>query len=261
MEIQFWQILLLSAFGFLAIYDDLNTKVGIFEPVVTGLFAGLIMGDVKIGLEIGGTLQLMVLGIGTYGGASIPDYMATAIISTAFAVASNQGIEFALALAVPIGLLLMQMDVLARFINSFFQHRAEHACEQHNYKNVERWHLTGILSWGLSRFIPIFLALYFGSDIVEKAIEIAPQWLMDGLKIAGGVLPALGVAILLRYLPIKNFYGYLIIGFVLASYMQLPMLAVALVGAGLALIRFKQITSNEPMVSAVDRGGDFYENE
>lgn len=262
MDIQLWQILLLSLLGFFGIYDDNNTKIGIFEPVVAGFIAGIIMGDAKTGLAVGGTLQLMILGVGTYGGASIPDYMTAAIISTAFAIMSNEGTEFALALAVPIGLLLMQLDIVARFANSFFEHRAEHFCEKRDYKKVELCNLAGMFSWGLSRFIPIFLALYFGSDLVKNLIDIAPQWMMDGLGVAGGVLPALGIAVLLRYLPISNFYGYIIIGFVLVSYLNIPMLGVALVGLALALIRYKQLGSTEVSAQGgTQMAGGFDEDE
>lgn len=261
MDIQLWQIILLALLGFFGIYDDNNTKIGIFEPVAAGFIAGLIMGDAKTGLAIGGTLQLMILGVGTYGGASIPDYMTAAIISTAFAVLSGEGTEFALALAVPIGLLLMQLDIVARFANSFFEHRAEHYCEKRDYKKVELCNVAGMFSWGLSRFIPIFLALYFGSDLVKSLLDIAPQWLMDGLGVAGGILPALGIAVLLRYLPIASFYGYIIIGFVLASYLQLPMLGVALVGLALALIRYKQLGNAQTQPQSGAMNGGFDEDE
>lgn len=261
MEISLLQIILLSLLGFFGIWDDNNTKIGFFEPVAAGFIAGFIMGDPKTGLVIGGTLQLMILGVGTYGGASIPDYMTAAIISTAFAVINGEGVEFALALAVPIGLLLMQLDIVARFANSFFEHRAEHYASTREYKKLELANIGGMFSWGLSRFIPIFLALYFGSDLVKSLIEIAPEWLMNGLSVAGGVLPALGIAVLLRYLPISNFYAYIIIGFVLASYLKIPMLGVALVGLALALIRYKQLGSGETVVQTATAQGGFDEDE
>jgi len=53
------------------------------------LFTGLIVGDVPLGLAIGGTLELMSLGLWTYGGATIPDYMTGAIVGTAVAALSN----------------------------------------------------------------------------------------------------------------------------------------------------------------------------
>ena len=86
MEIQFWQIILLSLLAFYGIVDALQTSIISTYPVIIGTIAGIIMGDIKTGLAVGATLQLMVLGMGTYGGASIPDYMTGAIVGTAFAV-------------------------------------------------------------------------------------------------------------------------------------------------------------------------------
>ena len=39
-------------------------------PVTIGLLVGLVMGDVGVGLVIGGTLQLMSLGVAGIGGSS-----------------------------------------------------------------------------------------------------------------------------------------------------------------------------------------------
>ncbi len=71
-------------------------------------------------------------------------------------------------------------------------------------------------------------------------MRIVPTWLTDGLKVAGGILPVVGIAILLRYLPTKKFISYLIIGFLAAAYLKMPMLGVALLGAALAILNYKR---------------------
>lgn len=83
------------------------------------------MGDVGMGLKVGATMQLMTLGVATYGGATVPDFLSGSIMGTAFAIMSGQGDEYGIALAVPIGLLLTQLDVFGRMANVIFQHRAE----------------------------------------------------------------------------------------------------------------------------------------
>ena len=91
------------------------------------------------------------------------------------------------------------------------------------------------------------------------------KWLGDGLSVAGAVLPAVGFAILLRYLPVKKHFPYLILGFTVTALLgtiftnmqllgtsvasvvkdfsgvfnALPMLAVALIGFALAAISYK----------------------
>ena len=127
MTIEGWQILVICLFAFIQIIDVITVNVGLGYPLNAGMITGLIMGDVTTGLAVGATLQLMVLGVGTYGGASIPDFTTGAIIGTIFAVISGKGIEFAIGLAVPVGLLLIQLDILARFLNTFFLHRIIHS--------------------------------------------------------------------------------------------------------------------------------------
>lgn len=224
MNIQWWQILLITLYAGFAFYDGNNTTFGTVKPTMAGFFAGLVLGDVTTGLVVGGTLNLLVLGIGNFGGASIPDYMTGALLGTAFAIQSGQGAEFGVTLAIPIGLLMIQLDILARFSNTYFQHRAERLVEEGNIEAAARMNILGLIPQSISRMLPVFLALVFGSDFVNLVVNHLPMWLMNGLKTAGGILPSLGIAILLRYLPVSRNISYLILGFFLAAYLKVPVL-------------------------------------
>ena len=78
-------------------------------------------------------------------------------MGTAYAIISGQGAEYGIGLAIPIGLLLTQMDILGRMTNSFFQHYADRCAENGDYKGAERANLLGLLPWVLSRVIPVAL--------------------------------------------------------------------------------------------------------
>ncbi|MDQ0177945.1 PTS mannose/fructose/sorbose/N-acetylgalactosamine transporter subunit IIC [Bacillus chungangensis] len=261
MDLAVWQIVLLVLLAFYSIIDSLSLNIGCQYPVIIGTVTGAIMGDVTLGLAIGATLQLMVLGVGTYGGASIPDFTTGAIVGTAFAAISNQNAEFAIGIAVPVGLLMVQLDVLARFTNTFFLHRVDKNIEMGNIRGVKRNILLGALPWGLSRAIPVFIMLIFGKSVVNFIVNEMPDWLMGGLKVAGGILPVVGIAILLRYLPTNKFVAYLIIGFVAAAYLNVPMLGVALIGVALAIIYFKQSIKAVPVMAGSNITMDGGENE
>ena len=84
MEIQVWQIIALTILSLIFIWDSLMTAVFDGKPIFAGIIAGIIMGDITTGLAVGATLQLMVLGVGTYGGSSMPDYVTGAIVGTVF---------------------------------------------------------------------------------------------------------------------------------------------------------------------------------
>lgn len=245
MTIEGWQILVICLFAFIQIIDVITVNVGLGYPLNAGMITGLIMGDITTGLAVGATLQLMVLGVGTYGGASIPDFTTGAIIGTIFAVISGKGIEFAIGLAVPVGLLLIQLDILARFLNTFFLHRIIKAIDRLDIGAIERNVLAGALPWGLSRMLPVLLMLLFGEHFVQLVLHYAPDWLMGGLKVAGGILPVVGIGILLRYLPTRQFFPWLLIGFFAAAWLKTPMLGVAVLGIAGAIIHYRNVSSTE----------------
>ena len=155
-----WQILLLTLYAGYEILDELQIYSSLNTPVGAGLIAGLIMGDLKTGLIIGGAMQLTVLGVGTFGGASKIDATTGTVLATAFSV-SIKGMSPQVAIssiAVPVAAIMVQLDVLARFANTYFAHRIDHLIEENNYKGIERNFLYGAIPWALSRAIPVFIA-------------------------------------------------------------------------------------------------------
>ena len=103
MAIQWWQILILTLYAGYQILDELQVYTGLAQPVFAGLIAGLVMGDVTTGLIIGGSMQLTVLGVGTFGGASRIDANSGTVIATAFSVGIGMDPEQAIAaIAVPV---------------------------------------------------------------------------------------------------------------------------------------------------------------
>ena len=248
-----WQILILTVYAACSIIDSLGVSTSASSPLFAGFLTGLVLGNVQMGLAVGATLQLMVLGVATYGGSSVPDFMSAAIIGTAFAIISNQKVGFAIGVAVPIGLLLTQMDILARLSNIFFQHKADKYADNADADGVSRMNLFCMGTWMISRGLPVFLGLFFGTTVVKAISTYLPQWLMGGLKVSGAILPALGIGILMRYLPLKKYFAFYIIGFVLVAYGQITMIGVALVGFALAVIYLMLKKENKPTLTD---GGD-----
>lgn len=257
---QVWQIILITLYAMIAIYDNLNTKVELGKPLMAGAFAGLVMGDLRTGLAVGGTLQLMILGVGSFGGATIPDYTIAALIAAPLAIISGRDLEFAIGLGVPIGLLMTQLDILARLSNVFIMKQAEKAVEQEKYNRINLLNHLGLVTWGISRGLPVVLALTFGTGFVQAILAISPDWLISGLKLAGGLLPAVGISMLLKYLPVKQYYPYLIVGFIFIAYLKVPMLGVALLGAAVAVVFYQQ-SNKMTAISEVSGGNGEDEDE
>lgn len=124
--IEWWQILLITLYAFYQILDEITIVSSAGSPVFAGFITGLIMGDLTTGLLIGGSMQLTILGVGTFGGASRIDANSGTVIATAFSVAAGMDPQLALTtLAVPIAALMVYTDILARMSNVFFAHRID----------------------------------------------------------------------------------------------------------------------------------------
>lgn len=239
-DIPFYAVIILTVYVAIATVDMISFNLVAFSPICGGFVTGLVLGDATTGLVLGATLQLMSLGVASYGGASVPDYLSASIMGTAYAIISGQGVEYGIGLAIPISLLLTQLDILTRMVNTALQHRADRFADEGNPNGVERCNLMGICSWTLSRMIPVFLGLFFGAPLVSLINEYIPAFVIDGLRTVGSILPAMGIAILLRYLPLKRFFPYTILGFVLMAYFGgiLNMVGVALIGFVLACLYY-----------------------
>ncbi len=289
--IAWWQILLLTLYAGYQIMDELNWYTCAGSAVFSGMITGLIMGDLQTGLFIGGSMQLTVLGVGTFGGASRIDANSGTLVATAFAVGSGMNPETALAaIGVPVAAILVYTDIAGRFANTFFGHMCDADIEKMNWGAYNVHYLLGAVSWMLSRMIPVFLALAFGQGLVEgitTALNGDWKWLGDGLSVAGGALPAVGFAILLRYLPVKKHVAYLLLGFVVAAlfgtaftsimnlnanivavngalgkgavdmvgmFNNMSMLAIAIIGFALSLLYYKN--NQRPVAAAGAAEGD-----
>src|SRR5690625_162515 len=65
----------------------------IHRPVVSGLVVGLILGDVTTGLIVGGTLELIWMGMVPLAGAQPPNVVIGGVIGTAFGIISGQDLN------------------------------------------------------------------------------------------------------------------------------------------------------------------------
>ena len=205
--------------------------IGIRTPLLSGVVAGLVVGDVGTGFDIGATCLLMSIGFYTYGGATIPDYVTGAIFGTV--VASQTGsYDAGLTVAVALSLLMTQLDILGRASTTVFQHLADKALAQNSIKKFEMWTLAGTLPWILSRAIPVFVGILMIKSVTGMAdFATSIKWVSDGLAVVGRALPAVGFALLLSYMDLKKYWPFMVVGFVLFAYMHVGTIGLALIGA------------------------------
>jgi PTS system mannose-specific IID component len=231
--VSFILITLIAMFGHSE--DFLGTTL-LSRPLVLGPLVGLVLGDLSQGVVIGATLELIFMGNIKVGAAIPPDVITGGVLSTAFAIISGKGPSIALALAVPISI-LAEMAISGLFVfRAVFNKRFATYAEEGDYKKLQRLHvLSGILKPLLMGLIT-FTALLLGADVMKSFLDSIPVWVNDGLKVAGNMLPALGFALLLNLMFNKKVAPYFFLGFVLTSYLKLPVIAIGALGVIVALI-------------------------
>ena len=248
MELHIWQIILITFVAFLKAVDFNTTQLCCFNSIVWGTVTGIILGDLTTGLLVGGTIQLMSLGAVAIGGASMPDYPIAAIIATTIAITTGQGPEVGLALGIPVGMLGVQFDIVAKITNGFIARKSQKYANTGKFKKMTGILLICPMIMGLVAAIPVFISITLGKGMVEFILNVMPVWFSKGLTIAGGMLPVVGIAMLLIYMPAKKYLNYILIGFVFAAYLKLPILAVAIIGFALAFNLYKNRMKEETTV-------------
>jgi len=228
-------------------------------PVTVGLLVGLIMGDVQTALIIAGTLQLMSLGVAGIGGASIPEYGLATIVSVYLAIRTGASTGTAIAVGLPVGMLTLQLDVILKIVNNFFAHLTQRLLHEKKFKKMELIFYLTIACWMLKYIIPVTLVVTFGTPIVKAILHVIPVWFTNGLTIAGGMLPVVGIGMLMRYMPVKKYVTYLIAGFVLSTYLKMPILGIALLGAAAAYAIYQRNTQQIASATSQASGGNDYD--
>jgi len=213
-------------------------NLGTTRPIICGTLVGIILGDAYTGIVIGGTLQLVYLGVQGIG-AAIPVNSTTATtVTTALTIATGVPMETAIALAVPVSVMGQLGRMAAWTINAPIMHIADKLAEEAEYKKMKMLQILGSLVFYVTEFIPVFLCIYFGSQFVTSLNENMPPLVNDWLSKATGMLPALGFGMLLALMYKPKFLPFFIIGFVMSAVFKGSLLAIALLGAAMALAIF-----------------------
>ncbi len=205
--------------------------------VLNGLVTGLIMGDPTTGFYLGGTYELMNIGLNPLGGSTVPNYNMGVVVGVAFGAVTN--LETGMAVGIVVATLASTLDVMAKMCGSYFLHKAQKLVAEQKIDSANRWIHIGL--WPriiLDAPLPLLILFIAGAPIVEAINNVIPVWLLAGFKTAGNMLPAIGFAILLRSMNIKGNFQYVIIGFVLFAYFGVGALGAALMGIALAMIAY-----------------------
>lgn len=194
----------------------------IASPIVVGVVAGLIYGDLKQGLIIGGGIAAAFAGIIALGGNLPTDSALAATTVIPIALATGLSAEQAIAFAVPMGLVGSFVTNLRKIVNVIFVHRADKCAENGDSAGLTRCAIIypPLIELPLL-FLPVFLVVMFGQDAMLAFMNSVPTWVMHGLEVAGGVMPAIGFALIMNMIGKPKMIPYTIVGFILVKCMGL----------------------------------------
>lgn len=219
------------------------------RPIVTAVVTGLLLGDIRTGIIMGASLEAIFMGISAIGGSVPADACASAIIAVASTVLTGADVETGLALAVPIGTIMASVNELYKPVLASFAPYWERVCAKGNVRNY-KIQLTAFALFvdRLPQAIIIFLAVAFGVEGLQAFLASLPAFVMRGMSAASSMMTGVGFAILTAMIWDAQIGVFFFAGFVMAKYMGLPTLAIAILAFTVAITYFfiqKSIIDNK----------------
>ncbi|PTY79538.1 PTS mannose/fructose/sorbose transporter subunit IIC [Heyndrickxia sporothermodurans] len=239
MDLNMIQIILVVIVAFLAGMEGILDEFQFHQPLIACTLIGLVTGNLVPCLILGGTLQLIALGWANIGAAVAPDAALASVASAIILVLSGQGkegVSSAIAIAVPLAVAGLLLTIIVRTIATALVHLMDAAAKEGNIGKVQFWHIVAICLQGLRIAIPAILIIAIGAAPVRDLLTSMPAWLTDGLAIGGGMVVAVGYAMVINMMATKEVWPFFAIGFVLATVSQITLIGLGAIGVALALI-------------------------
>ena len=258
LEISLFQGICLAVMAFIVGIDFWLEALFIFRPLIVSTLTGLILGDLRLGLLTGALTELAFAGLTPAGGTQPPNPVLAGVMTTVIAYTAKVDAKIAIGLALPFSFLMQYIILFYYSIFSLFMKKADKYAEDVEIKKFYFLNLVTTLIVGISYAVVVFVSSYVAQEAVQNLVNSMPGWLTHGFEVAGGILPAVGFGLLLRVMLQKQYVPYLIIGFVVASFLKFSnLLPVALLGTAFALYEFfNQKKIEEAAINARGRGDD-----
>ena len=247
------QYLLVALVAFIASMDEQLFGITMLgRPLFTSLFVGLILGDVQQGVIVGAALESMFMGAIMVGAAVPPEVYASGVLGCAFAVITGTGTATAVALALPVSVFLQVWRNFCYAVpGAFACKKIETALANRDLAKANLYHLT------IPSALLVFGSLFFGADLINNALNAIPQFVMDGLNVASGVMVCIGFALLIRTMGDNKLLPWLFLGFIMVIYLKMDVVGVAAAAICVALLLAFREGSSGPQAVAADEEEDF----
>lgn len=262
-QYNFLQVFLVFIVTFIAAIDQFNLLESLYQPIVTGPVIGLILGDLQTGLIVGGTYQLMTIGNMPVGGAQPPNAVMGGIMATVLAISFGLSPAESVGAAIPFALLGQYGITLLFTAMSPMMTRAETLAQDADTKGIDRLNYAAMGILGLLFGLIVTLFFIGGVQYGEQLLALIPDWIMNGLDAAGGMMRFVGFAILLRVMISQELWGFYFLGFAFALIIDATgalgssaLLILALIGFGIAFWDYQISTKVRAAAGSNEFGGE-----
>ena len=228
--------------AFLAGLESVLDEFQFHQPLVACTLIGLVTGNLEAGVVLGGTLQMIALGWANIGAAIAPDAALASVASAIILVLSGDGVKgvnTAIAVAIPLAVAGLFLTMICRTLSVPMIHFMDKAAEKGDFGKVQLWQILAMAMQGLRVAIPAACLLVIPSSAVQSFLQSMPAWLTDGMTIGGGMVVAVGYAMVINMMATKEVWPFFAIGFCLAAISELTLIALGVIGVSIALIYLK----------------------
>ena len=239
----FITILLIAVVALLAGMEGVLDEFQFHQPIVACTLIGLVSGYLEEGIILGGSLQMIALGWANVGAAIAPDAALASVASAIIMVKGLGGatdaqtvIDSAIAVAIPLSVAGLFLTMVCRTLAIPIVHFMDAAAEKGNFRGIETWQIIAILMQGVRIAIPAVALCYIPAEAVQAALEAMPAWLADGMSIGGGMVAAVGYAMVINMMATKETWPFFALGFVVACISEITLIGLSVIGVVIALV-------------------------
>ena len=238
------QVVLIVIVALLAGMEGVVDEFQFHQPIVACTLIGLVTGHLAEGIMLGGSLQMIALGWANVGAAIAPDAALASVASAIIMVLALEGgttdsttaISTSIAVAVPLSVAGLFLTMICRTLAIPIVHAMDATAAKGNFAAMDGLQVLGILMQGVRIAIPAAALCFVSPEVVTNALNAMPAWLSGGMTVGGGMVAAVGYAMVINMMASKEVWPFFALGFVLAAINQLTLIALGVIGVCLALI-------------------------
>ena len=232
-------IVLVIIVAFLAGMEGILDEFQFHQPLVACTLIGIVCGQPAAGIILGGSLQMIAMGWANIGAAVAPDAALASVASAIILMKSGQGADgasTAIAVAIPLAVAGLFLTMIARTLAVPIVHGMDKAAENADFGKIEFLQWAAIVMQGLRIAIPAAALCVVPAEVVANLLNSMPAWLTEGMSIGGGMVVAVGYALVINMMATAEVWPFFFIGFALAAISDLTLIGLGIIAVAIAFI-------------------------